>query len=273
MVPWLSHRSLFSAFLHCIYNPSDEEFLEWVEEAERETWKHIPAIRSHIAEEITLDRCVQRLRQRLARESFEKKRTNSYNKKMGERVPSFFTSPSLVNLGGLGVGDQTVLSSTDPYEVDLEENRATAKSVECAIPSGDINGGWGGLGVHGNRPSASNLARSHSSGFFIDDEEHRQQQPALGQQATQAPGEHTRGAEESQAKGWPAETGYVKTTSMANFYYRRDRAQPKMQKSMSDHQVRDSASSQRRSESSTGERRKSKSQSDLIAAAQIAKRY
>ena len=127
--------------------------------------------RSHIAEEVTLDRCVQRLRQRLSRESWEKKRTNSYSAKMGERVPSFFTSPSLVNLGGLGVGDQTVLSSVgDEYELDVPGNVAAAQAAQNAIPSGHINEGWGGLGVQGNR-SAWNLTRSHSSGFFIDEEE------------------------------------------------------------------------------------------------------
>ncbi|EEC43916.1 predicted protein, partial [Phaeodactylum tricornutum CCAP 1055/1] len=64
LIPWLGHRGLFSALLHIIYNPREAEFREWIQAAERETWRHIPAIKSHIAEEVTLDRCVQRLRKR-----------------------------------------------------------------------------------------------------------------------------------------------------------------------------------------------------------------
>ena len=84
--------------MHCLYNPDEEEFLEWIAAAERETWKHIPAIKSHIAEELVLDRCVQRLRKRLLVESWEKRRNDSTNNKMTDRVPSFFVSPSLVNV-------------------------------------------------------------------------------------------------------------------------------------------------------------------------------
>ncbi|OEU22509.1 patatin-domain-containing protein, partial [Fragilariopsis cylindrus CCMP1102] len=64
LIPWLGHRGLFSALLHTLYNPSEPEFKTWIEAAQRETWKHIPAIKSHVAEEITLDLCVQRLRKR-----------------------------------------------------------------------------------------------------------------------------------------------------------------------------------------------------------------
>ena len=84
--------------MHCLYNPDEEEFLDWIAAAERETWKQIPAIKSHIAEELVLDRCVQRLRKRLLVESWEKRRNDSTNNKMTDRVPSFFVSPSLVNV-------------------------------------------------------------------------------------------------------------------------------------------------------------------------------
>ncbi|CAB9518021.1 Patatin-like phospholipase domain-containing protein [Seminavis robusta] len=278
MVPWISHRSLFSAFLHCIYNPDEDDFLNWVDEAERETWKHIPAIKSHIAEEITLDRCVQRLRRRLAAESLEKKRTNSYGAKMGERVPSFFTSPSLVNLGGLGVGDQTVFSSSQGDMVkdgnaqssgSLGVGKAAKKEPihSWTIPSGAVQSGWGGLGLQGNRPSASNLTRSHSSGLFIDDDEHRphirqQQEPA------QKTGENAStggGADRAQVADLNTTGGYVKTTSMAHFYYRRGGANPGMHKSVSDHKMLNQASA----DHPEVERRKSKSQSDLVSAAQV----
>jgi len=65
LIPWASHQSLSSAFRHCICNPSQEEYSEWLKAAERETWRYIPKIKSHLAEEITLDKCVQRLREKL----------------------------------------------------------------------------------------------------------------------------------------------------------------------------------------------------------------
>ena len=115
LVPWMGHRGFVSALLHCIYNPSEKEFREWIEAAQRQTWKYIPAIKSHIAEEMTLDRCVQRLRKRLVKESMQKRRVrqDSTSRKMGDRVPSFFTSPSLVNLGGLGIGDQAIIQDQE----------------------------------------------------------------------------------------------------------------------------------------------------------------
>ena len=104
--PWAHHRSLFSAFLHCIYNPSRDDLLEWQLAAERETWKHLPMVRSHCAIEAKLDKCVQKLRKTILTESRERKYDG-----LGNRVPSFYASPSLVNLGGLGVGDQPMLVS------------------------------------------------------------------------------------------------------------------------------------------------------------------
>ena len=56
--PWAGHLSVFKSFLRCIYNPTQDEFAVWMQAAERETWRYIPAIKSHIAEEMTLDRLV-----------------------------------------------------------------------------------------------------------------------------------------------------------------------------------------------------------------------
>lgn len=258
MVPWISHRSLFSAFLHCIYNPSKEEFLDWIGEAERETWTHIPAIKSHIAEEITLDRCVQRLRKRLTKEAWEKKRTGSYNAKMGERVPSFFTSPSLVNVGGLGVGDQAVVESfDDQYITNIQDkgSRETARmhGPVMRIPSGNVNSGWNGYGLKGNRSSGTNLAGSHPSGLFIDDEEHHQ-----------APAQRT-----GESPGKVKSEGYVKTTSMARFYYRKGGcvSNPNIHKSLSDHHLQNGNPNYPSPPGSPNEHRKSKSHSDLMSAA------
>lgn len=203
LIPWRGHRNLCSAFLHLIYNPSEKEFQEWVKAAERETWKHIPAIKSHIAEEITLDRCVQRLRKRLVVERVERRRVNiSEDEKMGERLPSFFTSPSLVNFGGLGISDQTTVKRP------THDSRILSKQPIAAI---DINSGWGGQGLRGNR-SINSLNRI-PSGIFIDEE------------WKQKPGEDTNADSKShnfEAMDSVANNSYIKTTSMAHFYYQRN---------------------------------------------------
>ena len=39
LIPWESHRSLWSAMFNLIKNPTSDEFEEWVRAAERETWR------------------------------------------------------------------------------------------------------------------------------------------------------------------------------------------------------------------------------------------
>lgn len=216
LIPWLSHRGLMSAFMHCLYNPSEDEFREWIVAAERETWKQIPAIKSHIAEEITLDRCVQRLRKRVVVESWEKRRINSTNNKMGERVPSFFTSPSLVNLGGMNVADQSNIES-------FEQKRTLSSNIEMvneqpALHPIPIQPGWGGLGLSGNKSSGSlERSPSNASGLFIDGDETNNYEQHAGEQTV--PSTIDRPTSSASLEGRPTDP-YLKTSSMAHFYYR-----------------------------------------------------
>ena len=70
---------------------------------------------------MTLDRCVQRLRKRMLTESHTMNRgtaetqglVNAPNAPLGmsNKLPSFYTSPSLVNLSGLSVADQPITTS------------------------------------------------------------------------------------------------------------------------------------------------------------------
>jgi len=209
LIPWIRHRSLWSAFMHCLYNPDKDEVLEWMSAAERETWKHIPAIKSHIGEEVTLDRCVQRLRKRVVADSLQKRKME----KMGQRVPSFYTSPSLVNLGGLNVSDEAIDAS--PYR----QPKLVYEQMP-PVPPIDINHGWGGLGLRGNRSSGSlSLERSssHGSGLFIDDASNGPEQ--IAGERTDAP--PTIFAAPPIGSFGNAKNNYVKTTCMAQFYYRR----------------------------------------------------
>ena len=287
LIPWHSHRGLFSAFMHCLHNPSMDEFLEWVKAAERETWKYIPAIKSHIAEEVTLDRCVQRLRKRIASDSYAKRRNESGIKEMGDRVPSFFTSPSLVGLSGLNVSDQTnieglhnlrgggengVESSVRPMVYDPSRQNGHSEQSPGHLPEPvpiPTSEGWGGLGLHGNRSSGSlnRIKRrpSDSSGIFIDGDDDAQEGTTQ-----QLPGEVMKVPSLSRLNTVGASVsnqGYFKTTSMAQFYYRKTASYSDVRRSASDQhisdaQVNDDVASGTRRESQH-ERRKSKSQGDL----------
>ncbi|KAL7580505.1 hypothetical protein ACA910_003634 [Epithemia clementina (nom. ined.)] len=231
LIPWLNHRGLASALLHTIYNPSEAEYREWTQAAERETWAHIPAIKSHIAEEVTLDRCVQRLRKRLLLESWQKHSllSKSTGAKLGERVPSFFASPSLANLGGLAITDQP--TTGDVLEADLATTKAEVmkgpkhpKRSHGTLSDITINSGWAGLGLRGNR-SSGNLARvaSDASGLFIEEDTAHQQEPGEDRaEVPQKPDKSSSEQKRSTSEGMlDMQSGYLKTTSMAKFYYRR----------------------------------------------------
>jgi hypothetical protein len=269
LIPWLSHRSAASALMHALYNPTEDECLEWIAAAERETWKHIPAIKSHIAEEVTLDRCVQRLRQRLIVESWEKRRQDSTGQKMGERVPSFFVSPSLTNLGGLNVSDQSKIEDFEGY--DHDESSRMAIGDDPHVPPLGMGFGWGGHGLRGNRSSAS-LDKSAASGLFIDGED----QPTLehqvsGGQSLSILTHSTRSAPNVNSNDSIGNNGYIKTTSMAHFYYRKSGSYGDLPRSKShDHLDRTSEESDEADQGlKTGHVRvKSKSHTDLIASFQ-----
>lgn len=211
LIPWLGHRGLISALMHALYNPSEDEFRQWIEAAQRETWKQIPAIRSHVAEEITLDQCVQRLRKRILEEKYRK--VDSMTGKFNAKVPSFFTSPSLVNFGGLGIHDQTLVDGSD----DLRKKDVSSSSLPRLTLPVEIRPGWAGLGLRGNRSAASlESSTSHASGLFIEGDDHTKEQVA-GEQTNHMPIFHGK-KQVAMAREEPKR--YLKTTNMAQFYYR-----------------------------------------------------
>ncbi len=272
LIPWIGHRGLISALMHALYNPSEAEFRSWVEAAQRETWKVIPAIKSHVAEEITLDRCVQRLRKRLVAESWEKRRkVDSTNAKMGERVPSFFTSPSLVNFGGLAVGDQSHVEGLDQHyrsKEGLSSIKDNHPLVQPSVPSIEINRGWGGLGLSGNR-STTNLQRSSSdaSGLFIEGDDNVVEQVA-GERTNHGPPGSAMPAKPSSTVALDDGKGYMKTTNMAQFYYRNfpttHGSLDQMPRSLSHgEQISEDNYDSNHPSGKTHQRRKSKSHTDL----------
>lgn len=220
LIPWINHRSLFSALLHCIYNPSREEWLQWVSAAERETWRYIPKIKSHVAVEMTLDKCVQRLRKRIVVDSIDMKGIPN-KERMNNRVPSFFTSASLVNMSGLGV--------TDRYNIgELDEKSTCSEDRGSAGQEGDVSNevpvGWGGLGLRGNHSSGSlNRSASGGSGLFLMDHELEDEANTASRYSMQQEaGEHPSHNGTRDEDGSTVEFGgYMKTTTMADFYYKR----------------------------------------------------
>jgi hypothetical protein len=286
LIPWLGHRGLTSALLHIIYNPSEAEFRDWIQAACRETWRHLPVIKSHIAEEVTLDRCVQRLRKRVVQESWQKRSHLGGTEKpiMSDRVPSFFNSPSLVNMGGLNISEQQTIENLcpprtkSPVSGDSDDGETprvppTHKDPPILIPDIDFNSGWGGMGLRGNR-SSGNLQRqfSNGSGLFIDDEEHPVHQNAGEdtisnlKKPAQCKLSSSRDSEDSLA--------YVKTSSMAHFYYRKNPSfgneaeLARMRKTTSDPILeRDdtNANVSATEESSKHRRQRSKSHADLLS--------
>ena len=228
LVPWLGHRGLLSAILHVLHNPSRAEFEEWILAAQRQTWKHIAAIKSHVAEEITLDQCVQRLRKRIMAEKWEKHRQmGSLGAKMNSKVPSFFRSPSLVNFGGLGIGDQALLRDADGMP---NKDNISSPQPSLTLPA-NIPPGWSGLGLKGNRTSVNSLtsSTSHASGFFIEGDDQSKEQgqvageqtnhvPLLPQPKSPMPIDYSLDRNHKCPK--KVFKQYLKTTNMANFYYR-----------------------------------------------------
>jgi hypothetical protein len=87
--------------------------LDVLKAGEKNSWPSIPRIRAHCLVEMTLEKCVQKLRKRISDgESFPPKH-NKHNhgfpalKTIGEldRTPSFYTSRSILNFSGLSVSD------------------------------------------------------------------------------------------------------------------------------------------------------------------------
>jgi len=156
--------------------------------------------------------------------------TNMFVPKEGDdgglnaRTPSFFQSPSLVCLGGLNV--------LDPFETvnSIDENRKEVSRSNIQKPTDplditihashvDSTLGWGGMGLRGNH-SYTNLTRSEESagsGIFILDEEENEKSPADARLGSK-PGS---GSWANQVGGGYAPEDYIKTSTMANFYYGR----------------------------------------------------
>jgi hypothetical protein len=189
-----------------------------------------------MAVEMTLDKCVQKLRQRIVVESWEARRAsnteraeedNATKETLGSRVPSFYTSPSLVNFSGLNVGDQDFLNEWDSQTKCQTSESSRPDASFGSMPLGEeFNPGWGGMGLRGNF-SGGSLVRQNSmgSGLFVmdnsDDEGEAEidQHPAIASQPRVR--KHSSLHDLRSRANKSCKKNYIKTTNMANFYYRK----------------------------------------------------
>jgi hypothetical protein len=138
------------------------------------------------------------------------------NPTFNERTPSFFQSPSLVCLGGLNICDpyEKVLSMDEvQWHNDQVRNEYMPSNNGFPVTgreSVDSNLGWGGMGLRGNH-SYNNLTRTTSggSGIFIGEDDEKEDEKDNISWGRKMGADHGQKAD------------YIKTSNMANFYYRK----------------------------------------------------
>lgn len=109
IMPWAAHVSLFSAWSSVLKNPTLEEYNEVMHFSELATWSNFSKIRAQCKVELTLDRCVQKLRKRIAEGNISPvNSTGEMPVKKMDRTNSFYTTRSILNLSGLSVLDPRV---------------------------------------------------------------------------------------------------------------------------------------------------------------------
>eukprot|EP00603_Paraphysomonas_imperforata_P012561 CAMPEP_0114453912 /NCGR_PEP_ID=MMETSP0104-20121206/2302_1 /TAXON_ID=37642 ORGANISM="Paraphysomonas imperforata, Strain PA2" /NCGR_SAMPLE_ID=MMETSP0104 /ASSEMBLY_ACC=CAM_ASM_000202 /LENGTH=719 /DNA_ID=CAMNT_0001626263 /DNA_START=433 /DNA_END=2591 /DNA_ORIENTATION=+ len=132
ILPWRREHSVVSAFGAFMKNPSDQEYDRIVQVSKSNTWPYLSRIRAHCMVEMTLDQCVQRLRKRIANENKGGSLTAARSPRGLDRVPSFYTSRSIVNLSGLSVSDPAPLADGSTYHDDMAS--VMAKHQQQSLP-------------------------------------------------------------------------------------------------------------------------------------------
>lgn len=109
IMPWRNSISIVKGFLSLLHNPSVEEFKDMLLVSQRNTWPYVPRIHVNCQVEMTLDRCVHRLRVKVAEEDANAMCNLSSHTLMPS---SNFTNRSIVNLSGLSITDPVILPSS-----------------------------------------------------------------------------------------------------------------------------------------------------------------
>eukprot|EP00606_Chrysophyceae_sp_TOSAG23-5_P001038 GSChrysophyteH2.ASY1.ANO1.71.1 assembled CDS len=172
IMPWANHISVFQAWCTIIRNPVDEEYNNIVRAAERVTWANMSRIKAQCKVEMTLDRSVQKIRRRIAEKChdsmFEERDGDSDGSQPDmngpdlDRVPSFYTARSIVNMGGLSVSDprpRTPDVSSQNGDVGIDYD-------EYYEEDGDGNGTCGRTGSPSLRNNSGITKSTNMASFY-----------------------------------------------------------------------------------------------------------
>lgn len=201
IVPWAGHLSLLTGLFKTLDNPRRGDPIAKVVDAGRKnTWNELAKIKAHTAVEFALENAVHRLRLALFRLREEPSVAQAYASSRAReaavtdaigRTPSFYTSPSLLQLSGLAVVDPVL---------NIDQKR---------------------------RPRSS--SRSEQQPVSVPEEEQLLRgvdpQPTTRRTAS-ADNVSVVGASPTARRPLTAEF-VIKTSSMANFYYRGDKNRSK----------------------------------------------
>uniref|UniRef100_A0A7S2XZ06 Uncharacterized protein n=1 Tax=Fibrocapsa japonica TaxID=94617 RepID=A0A7S2XZ06_9STRA len=219
--PWSGYETVLSAFMKMLANPSKQEYTEMVHRGERNTFPTVARVRSHCAVEMELETCVQKLRKKL---TLERDEVVSQSGPARDRVPSFYTSSSCVDLSGLTVTDQTATHFSRTTEgrqlslTQLDQEGESSDENEIAIASSN----------EPNLPRRRSLPSVPASPYDADHdaeaartfrEKSAESEASLPSLPNSSPDAmiplHTA----------VAGSGVYKSTSMSNFYYRQNKSQ------------------------------------------------
>ncbi|CAM9458445.1 unnamed protein product [Chrysoparadoxa australica] len=230
ITPWQGQETILSSFFKMLTNPSKEEFVQMCRISERNTFPKLDAIRSHCAVEMKLEQCVQRMRKQVLMENEAAARMSQTNNlHRSGRVPSFYTSRSIVNLSGLNV--------TDPANVMMASSSSNSLAMPKASSRLSMAGSEGapgdvGLSMEVPVPYHIPLVDNTSIGVISEDDGHDGpsilpipivQNPNSAAMPMPLPMDTSEGSiyQPTEGEGDELVSGVVKSTSMAKFYYRR----------------------------------------------------
>lgn len=252
ILPWAGDIHPFAAVFKVMQNISGAEYRHIRQVGERNTWPKLAKIRCHCDIEMALERCVQRLRKRLANEAAERRRQmyQSHSRLSFSKIRSANNLAQLSEAAQANADDER----SDPYGADPEqqlEGRRLTAGAEC--------GGEGDEDAEEKEGALEDLSLYTSpslvpfSGLAVTDGFDRKslslerleeawhaailRRAALGEQGEAESAEAKAGKEDETNGDFVSEgngaaaldplhsrvqgANTVKSTSMANFYYRR----------------------------------------------------
>ena len=235
IMPWKGHLNAWSAFTNIIFNPTSEEYNDMNHVAAKNTWPKIPRIRAQCRVERVLDACVHRLRQRVHCENTIKSLQLAVGSSalgssipvddtppvVGEtmgmsRIPSFYTTKDMVHLSGLSISDP--LPQVSPQQINTTMDSQLSEEEIKALLTDAVVGESVPLSVH-EQGGVDYYGDDNSIGDFAPVKfrktmSSRSHEGRLG-----------RNKEFGGISGSGSGGKLHKTTSMANFYYKKSKSE------------------------------------------------